>query len=73
MDYISCGKENDDKANLALFIYVYTHCIETVKWLPGSIHGSGNSFYLLLCFYFSDQKHIIFQKGLQFYLQCLFI
>jgi len=90
--------ENVWPANLALFVYVSTHCVETVKWLdynrvlswlggavvthplwvqevPGWIPGSGKGFYvwifvlLLLCFYLFVQKHIIYQKGLQFLLQ----
>jgi len=64
-------------ANSALFIYVSTHCVETVNslstidilsWLavavvthslwvhdvPGSIPGSGKSFYVIFCFVVVD-------------------
>ena len=41
--------ENVWPANLALFVYVSTHCVETVKWLD-------NNVLLLLCFYFFVQN-----------------
>ena len=53
---------------------VVTHPL-WVQEVPGSIPSSGKGFYvwifvLLLCFYLFVQKHIIYQKGLQFLLQC---
>ena len=84
--------ENVWPANLALFVYVSTHCVETVKWLDYNQYSqltrwcSGNAsalgakgpgfnprlrqgflclifwVFLLLCFYFFVQKHIIYHK-----------